>query len=141
MFRERLNEQKKILGISTKAMSERSRLHIPEETMCRVLTGKTADPGVSTVLDMGETVGIEPYELFMDSTLATEFKTYLSLKSRSEESEAERIQIIAENDRLKSANLSLTAEIERLRTEIKYKDEIIAIHNYYNNLKSTHPTY
>ena len=103
--------------------------------MCRVLTGKTADPGVSTVLDMGETVGIEPYELFMDSTLATEFKTYLSLKSRSEESEAERIQIIAENDRLKSANLSLTAEIERLRTEIKYKDEIIAIHNYYNNLK------
>lgn len=135
MFRERLNEQKKILGISTKAMSERSRLHIPEETMCRVLTGKTADPGVSTVLDMGETVGIEPYELFMDSTLATEFKTYLSLKSRSEESEAERIQIIAENDRLKSANLSLTAEIERLRTEIKYKDEIIAIHNYYNNLK------
>lgn len=136
MFRDRINEEKKRLNISARSMSERSKLHIPEETISRVLSGKTNDPGVSTVLDLGDTVGLAPYELFMDSTLATEFRTYLELKSKSEENEAERIRIIAENETLKTTNLSLAAEIDMLKMEIKYKDKIIALHDYYNKLNS-----
>ena len=43
MFRERILEEKKKLGISTKSMSERSRMHVQEETIGRVLNGKTAE--------------------------------------------------------------------------------------------------
>lgn len=135
MFRDRINEEKKRLNLSAKAMSGRSKLHIPEETISRVLSGKTQDPGISTVLDLGETVGLTPYELFMDATLAAEFKVFLELKSKSEETEAERIRIVAENESLKTTNTALADKISTLEMQMKYKDEIIALHNYYNKIK------
>lgn len=136
MFRERILEEKKRLNFSAKTMADTSRLHLSEETISRFLSGKTSDPGVSTVLDIGETVGLKPYELFMDATLATEFKAFLELKSRSEETEAERIRIIAENENLKTTNAGLVDRIRVLEMQLSHKEEIIALHNYYNKLKS-----
>lgn len=127
MFRGRINEEKKRLQISAKSMSERSLLHIPEETISRVLSGKTADPGISTVIDLGGTVGLAPYELFMDSTLAAEFKAFLELKSKSEETEAERIRILAENETLKTTNLALTTELEKVKMQLEHKDEVLKL--------------
>lgn len=135
MFRERILEEKKRLNLSAKTMSDTSRLHLPEETISRVLSGKTADPGVSTVLDLAETVGLKPYEAFMDATLATEFKAFLELKSRSKETEAERIRIIAENENLKSTNAGLVDRIRVLEMELSHKEELLALHNYYNKIK------
>ena len=131
MFRERILEEKKRLNLSAKTMSDTSRLRLPEETISRVLSGKTSDPGISTVLDLAETVGLKPYETFMDATLATEFKAFLELKSRSEETEAERIRIIAENETLKATNAGLIDRIRVLEMKLEHKDEIIALHNYY----------
>lgn len=133
MFRERINEEKKRRGMSTKSMSERSRLHTSEETMGRVLTAKTSDPGVNTVIDMGETVGLAPYEIFMDSTLAAEFRAFLELKSKSEESEADRIRIIAENEELKTINTTLAHKIDILEMELAHKEELLSLHKYYQN--------
>lgn len=131
MLRDRVIEEKKKLGISAKTMSERSKLHLPEETISRFLTGKTADPGLSTALDIADTVGLTPYEAFMDATLAAEFKVFLELKSKSEETEAERIRIVAENENLKAINASLTDKIAILEMKIEHKEEIIALHDYY----------
>lgn len=125
MYRCRINEEKKRLGISAKSMSDRSKLHLPDETISRVLSGKTADPGVSTVLDIGDTVGLAPYELFMDATQAAEFKAYLELRSKSDETEAERIRIVAENEVLKSTNLALTTELETLKIRLAYNEELL----------------
>lgn len=135
MFRDRINAEKKRLNLSAKSMSSRSKLHIPEETISRVLNAKTQDPGISTVLDIGETVGLEPYELFMDATLAAEFKVFLELKSKSEETEAERIRIVAENESLKTTNTALADRISVLEMQLKHKEEIIALHEYYNKIK------
>ena len=126
MFRARILEEKKKLGISAKTMSERSKLRTPEETMSRVLNNKTADPGIHTVLDMGGTVGLEPYELFMDSTLAAEFRAFLELKSKSEETEAERIRLVADNEMLTKTNASLTNKISILEMQLAHKEELIA---------------
>lgn len=131
MFRDRINEEKKRLNISAKSMALKSKLHIPEETISRVLSGKTSDPGISTVLDLGEAVGLAPYELFMDATLAAEFRAFLELKSKIEETKAERIRIVAENESLKTTNTALTNRITFLEMELKHKDEIISLHNSY----------
>ncbi len=136
MFRDRILEEKKRLNISVKTMADTSRLHLPEETISRFLSGKTANPGIETFVDMAETVGLKPYEAFMDATLAAEFRAFLELKSRSEETEAERIRIVAENENLKSTNTGLVDRIRVLEMELKHKDEIIAIHNFYNKFKS-----
>lgn len=137
MFRDRIIEEKKRLNITAKSMSERSKMHIPEETISRVLSGRTGDPGVSTVLDLGDTVGLLPYEIFMDSTLAAEFRAFLELKSKSEETEVERIRIIAENESLKTINTTLSQKIDMLEMKLAHKDEIIELHNYYNKRKDS----
>ena len=135
MFCERVLEEKKRLNLSTRTMADKSRLHLSEETIGRVLSGKTADPGISTAIDIAETVELKPYEAFMDATLAAEFKAFLELKSRSEETEAERIRIMAENENLKATIAGLIDRIRVLEMQLSHKDEIIALHNYYNKLK------
>ena len=136
MFRERILEEKERLNLSTKTMVDKSRLQLSEETIRRVLSGKTADPGINAVLDLADTVGLKPYEAFMDSTLASEFRAFLEIKARSEETEAERIRIIAENESLKVSNAGLVDRIRVLEMQLEHKEEIIALHNYYNKLKS-----
>ena len=44
-------------------------------------------------------------------------------------------ELTAENVRLKDENVTLKAEIDRLRVTLEHKDEIISLHNYYNKLK------
>ena len=134
MFRERILEEKKRLNLSVKTMADTSRLHLPEETISRVLSGKTVDPGVSTVLDLAESVGLKPYEIFMDSTLAAEFQAFLELKSRSEATEAERIKILADNENLKATNAGLADRIRVLEMQLSHKEELLALHNHYNKI-------
>lgn len=131
MFRERIKEEKKKLGISAKSMSDRSGIHLSEETISRILSAKTNDPGILEVLDLGETVGLAPYEIFMDATLVAEFKTFLELKSKSEETEAERIRIIAENENLKTINTTLSQKIESLEIELAHRDKLLELHDFY----------
>lgn len=125
MLRAHVIEEKKRLGISAKTMSERSKLHITEETISRFLSGKTVDPGLSNALDIADTVGLAPYEAFMDATLAAEFKAFLELKSKSEETEAERIRIVAENESLKETNAALTNKLAMLEMQLLHKDELL----------------
>ena len=134
MFRERILEEKMRLNLSAKTMADTSQLHLPEETIRRVLSGKTADPGINTVLDLAETVGLKPYEAFMDATLATEFKAFLELKSRSEATEAERIRIIGENEKLKVTNAGLVDRIRVLEMQLAHKEELLELHDFYRKL-------
>ena len=127
MFRERILEEKKRLNLSVKTMAYKSRLQLSEETVNRIITGKTSDPGVNTLLDVADTVDLKPYELFMDSTLAAEFKAFLALKSKSDETEADRIRIIAENESLKATNAGLVDKIRVLEMQLAHKEEIIAL--------------
>lgn len=129
MYRDRINEQKIILKISNKTMSERSKLNLSEETISRFLSSKTHDSRISTLLDVCETVELEPYEVFMDGITAAAFKLFL-------ETRVSDIDNAAELEMLRAKTTAQEAEIALLKERIKHKDEIIAIHNYYNKLKS-----
>lgn len=131
MYRERVLEEKKRLNLSAKSMSDRSKLHLTEETISRFLSGKTSDIGVNNFVDLADTVGLAPYEAFMDATLATEFKAFLELKSKSEETEAARIALLADNENLKLTNAGLVDKIRTLEMQLAHKEEMLALHNYY----------
>ena len=133
MIRERVLEEKKRLNLSVKTMADMSQLRLSKETINRFLTGETADAGVATALDIAATVGLKPYEAFMDATLAAEFRTFLELKSKSEEAKAERIRIVAENETLKLTNAGLVDRIRVLEMQLEHKNEIISLHNYYRS--------
>ena len=135
MYRDRILEEKNRLNLSVKTMSDISSLHLPEETIRRVLSGKTADPGIGTVLDIVSTVGMKPYEAFMDATLAAEFRTFLELKTIGEESEKERIRIIAENENLRATNAGLVDRIRVLEIQLAHKEELVKVYEHFTKMK------
>lgn len=125
MYRDRIKEAKQRLGITAKAMAMQTTLHIQEETVSRFLSGKTTDPGVNTTLDIAATVGLKPYELFMDEGTAAKFAAFLELESKSDETEAERIRLVAEVDSLRVTNATLAQEVELLRLKLAHCQELI----------------
>ena len=137
ILRDRVLEEKKRLNLSAKTMADMSRLHLPEETISRFLSGKTADPGVSTFVDVAGTVGLKPYEAFMDATLAAEFKAFLDFKFKSDETEAERMRIVAENESLKATNSGLVDRIRVLEMKLEHKEELLEVYKHFTKIKTT----
>ena len=126
MYRNRIKEAKQAKGISAKTMSAASKLGIQEETISRFLSGKTADPGTNITLDLGETVGLKPYEIFMDAQTAAEFQAYLELKYKTADAEAANVRLLAENDTLSQTNATLVGENSTLQRKISHLEETIA---------------
>lgn len=129
MWLERIKEAKEAQGISSKDMADRT--HTPKETITRILNGKTKNPYITTVLEMGEAVGLSPWELFSETGLVL---GSANLKALQEELEAIKAQL--ELVRIacgieETKNAALTAEIELLKKELQHKEELLAVHNYY----------
>lgn len=135
MWRERIIEAKQRQNISTKTMSERSR--VPENTIKRILAGKTDNPYITTVLALGASVGLSSTELFSETTsvlgdnnLAT-LQKELDLAQTTVLSLTEEVARLSEENRgLRDKVVSLTTEISTLKDEIisLYK-EIVSLHN------------
>lgn len=132
MWRERIIEAKNALGISPKTMSERT-MHIPERTILRLLNGETTNPYVDTVLEIGASVGLSPQEIFSETGLVLGNKDLATLQADLELSKAENDILVTENSILKDKISALTAELDLLKKELEHKEEIINLHNYYNN--------
>ena len=132
MYLERILAQKKLLGLTIKSMAELSKLQLPEETISRFLSSKTHDPRLSTVLDVGEIVRLEPYELFMDAQTAAEFKIFLETRTSKTSTSEEINSLLSHNVALQDEIAALKAEIEWLRLTLEHKEEIISLHNRYN---------
>lgn len=140
MWREKIIEAKKANNITTKMMSERVRL--PDQTITRILSGKTATPRIDTVLDLGASVGLSPTELFSDTTAVLSDKNLSLLQEELDKANAaltalqtEFTSLSEEVTELKVKNVTLQAENDILTMKLEHKEEIISLHNYYNSLK------
>ena len=131
MWRERIIEAKKELGISSKTMSERT-MHIPERTITRLLNGETNNPYVDTVLEIGASVGLSPQEIFSETNLVLGNKDLATLQADLDMVNAEKDILVTENKILNDKIVALTAELDLLKNELKHKEEIINLHNFYN---------
>ena len=127
MWLDKIIEAKKALGITTKEMVERIKT-LPEETIRRILTGKTQTPRVDTVLELGAAVGLSPYEIFAETNSYLGGESFKALQ-------AERDTLADENKELRDKVVSLTHENEILQIKLELKEEIILTHNHYNKLK------
>jgi transcriptional regulator with XRE-family HTH domain len=141
MWRESIIEAKKAKNITTKTMSEKVRL--PEQTIARILSGKTETPRIDTVLDLGAAVGLSPWELFAETTAVLGDKNLSALQEELDQAnaalsalQAEFSSLSAETTELRVANVTLQAENDMLRTKLEHKEEIIELHNYYKSVIS-----
>lgn len=138
MWRERIIEAKKAKNITTKMMAAEVRL--PEQTIARILSGKTATPRIDSILDLGASVGLSPAELFAETTSVLGDKNLITLQEELDQANAalsalraEFSSLSEENTELKLDNVTLKAENDLLRLNLEHKEEIIRLHNRYNS--------
>lgn len=136
MWNERIIEAKRAQNITTKIMSERTRGHLPERTITRILSGETQNPRIDTIIELGASVGLTPQELFADTNIVAATEHLVEIKENANVVEAQRDLMLAENEMLKAKNAALTTEIELLKKELQHKDELLALHNYYKSVIS-----
>ena len=76
-------------------------------------------------------------DILADTNVVLSPKTLVEVKESAEVMEAEKEVIEIKNDMLEAKISAMTMEIELLKKELQHKEEIIALHNYYNKLKTS----
>jgi transcriptional regulator with XRE-family HTH domain len=133
MWLDNLKELKKKTGMSAKQIAEKANL--PERTVNRILSGETDHPYADTLDIIVKALGYDLGDIFADTKVIVASDDIVKAKESVDMVEAERNLTAVENEMLKSKIAAMTTEIELLKKEIQHKDEIIALHNYYNKLK------
>ena len=110
MWKEKIIEAKKRLGLSFKAMAAKTNGQMSERQMIRLLNGEAKTPFVDDVIVAASSVGLSARELFEDAT------TVIDSSGIADE--------VAE---LKTTNVALSAEVEMLKREISHKEDLIAL--------------
>ena len=127
MWLEKVLEQKSKLGLSTKTMSERSRLGLSEWTITRILSRKTKAPRIDSILDIGETVGLSPQELFSETISVVGDKSYTELLSERDSLFEENKTLAGKVEILEKEKAVIERELMYLNEKISLKDEIIRL--------------
>ena len=142
MWNERIIEAKKAQNITQKMMSERTRGHLPERTIIRILSGETPNPRIDTIIELGASVGLTPQELFADTnaivateTLAEVKETLAEVKESAEVVEAEKGIALAELEMLRTKSAAQEKEIALLKEKLQHKEELLAVYNYFTKIK------
>lgn len=133
MWLDNLKELRKSSGKSLKQIADETK--IPESTVKRIFGGDTDDPYVSTIHRIVICLGGSLDHVLADTNAVLAPETVAEVKETAGVAEAERDLLAAQNAILENKVQTLTKENELLQMQIKYKDEIIAIHNYYTKLK------
>lgn len=133
MWLDNLKELKKKTGMSAKQIADKTNL--PERTVNRIFSGDTDNPYVDTLHRIVTVLGGSLDDILADTKVVVATESLVEVKENANVIEAERDLITAENSILKDKVAALTAENEMLKMQLKHKEEIIALHNYYNKLK------
>lgn len=134
MWLDNLKELKKKTGMSSKQIAEKTNL--PERTVVRIFSGDTDNPYVDTLRRIVAVLGGSLDDIFAESKTIVGGQDLVAAQAEVDRLTAEVAMLTAENAVLKDKVSTLTAESDLLRLKLEHKEEIIAIHNYYNKLKS-----
>ena len=134
MWLDKLKELKKMKGMSSKQIAEATNL--PERTVVRIFSGDTDNPYVDTLRRIVGVLDGSLDDIFAEGSAVVGNKNLKMLQDELDVTKAERDMLVAEASISKDKIAALTAENDLLKMQLKYKDEIISLHNYYNKLKS-----
>ena len=140
MWLDKVKELKKKTGTTSKYIAEKT--HRSERTISRFFAGE-ATLGIDDVREIVLLMGGSLDDILDESDFRMPTpeiealkKENASLSATIEEMTANGVILKAEISVLKNKISSLSAENELLLLKLQHKEEIIAIHNYYNKIKS-----
>ena len=132
MWLDNLKALKKKSGMSSKQIADGT--FMPERTVVRIFNGETSNPSITTLIPIINYLGGSFDEIFADTKAIVGDQNLVTLQENIDVVSAERDLIIAENAILKEKVTALTSENELLKLKLIHKDELLALHNYYNKL-------
>lgn len=133
MWLDNLKDLKTASGMTAKQIAERANL--PERTVTRIFSGETDNPYVDTLHRIVTVLDGSLDCILADTKAVVGRADLVALQAEVERLNSELALSSAENSVLNNKVANLTAENELLRLKLEHKEEIIAIHNYYNKLK------
>lgn len=133
MWLDNLKELKKQTGMSSKQIADKTNL--PERTVVRIFSGDTDSPYADTLHRIVTALGGSLDDILADTKVVVGEKSLATLQDDVAAVTAERDLIITENAILKDKVNALTAENELLKMQLMHKEELLALHNYYNKIK------
>ena len=140
MWLENLKRIKQEKNWSTPQLAERANL--PEKTVSRILKGNTANPYLDTLDRLAHALDCTIGDILADTGAVIGNATLTALQAKLDEITAEKDTITAERDLavteiniMKEKINALTAENELLKMKLLHKEELLALHNYYNKLE------
>lgn len=100
----------------------------------RIFAGEAKNPSVNVVRKIIRAVGASVSEIFEESGAVIGGQDIVTLQANFDSLAAELSILQAENAVLKGKADTLSAENDMLRLKLEHKEEIIALHNYYNSV-------
>lgn len=134
MWLDKLKDLKKKSGMTTKAIAEKA--NMSERTVTRIFSGETYAPGIDKLRDIVYAMGGSLDDVLDESDFHLPTPLAEALKTENTTLQNAVNDLTDENVRLKDEIATLKVELDRLRLILEHKEEIIALHNYYNKLKS-----
>ena len=129
MWLDNLKELRRESKMSVKQIAELTNL--PERTVNRIFSGDTDNPYVDTLHRIVTVLGGSLDHILADTKMVVGTESLVELKENVDVITAHNDLITVENDMLKKKVDALTTEIELLKKELTHKEEIIALHNFY----------
>ena len=108
---------------------------IPESTIKRIFSGETDDPYVSTIHRIVTVLGGSLDHILADTNAVLSTESLAAVKENAEIVDAERKLVLAELEMLRAKTAAQETEILLLKEQIKHKDEILALINYFAKIK------
>ena len=140
MWLENLRELKEKTGMTSKQIADNQ--NVSEKSVKRVFSGDAKNPGVDLVRKIIDAMGGSWHDIFAESGAVIGSQDLATLQAEANKLTEENA-ILAQNLNIANIDLSvqkdkvaaLETEVELLKMKLMHKEEIIAIHNYYNKLK------
>lgn len=134
MWLTKLKELKAAKGLSTKQIAEKTKL--PERTVTRLFSGETDSPYVDTLHRIVVALGGSLDDILADANVVVSTQTLAEVQENTASIIAERDQLLEEAAILKAKLDVLTREHDFLKMKLAHKEELLAVHNHYNKIKS-----
>ena len=106
-----------------------------ERTVTRIFSGETYAPGIDKLRDIVYAMGGSLDDVLDESDFHLPTPLAEALKTENTTLQNAVNDLTDENVRLKDEIATLKVELDRLHLILDHKEEIIALHNYYNKLK------
>lgn len=133
MWLENLKELKKAKRMTARQIADATK--IPESTIKRIFSGETDNPYVDTVRRIAIALDSSLDEIFAETKVVVATETLAEVKENTEVVEAERDLVIAELEMLRTKTSAQETEILLLKEQLKHKEEIFALINYFAKIK------